>query len=88
MPAADTLYLAKAAIVLIVQLSMPIIIAATVAGLLMALLQALIQVQEQTLSFIVKLITVVALVFATGPSLSARLLRFIETIFEILQRQL
>lgn len=50
-------YTVKAAM-LILLLSMPPIIVATGVGLLVSLLQALTQIQEQTLSFAVKLIAV------------------------------
>ncbi len=45
-------------LLLILLLSMPTIIVASVVGVLFALFQALTQIQEQTLSFAVKLIAV------------------------------
>lgn len=46
------------AMVLVMILSMPPIVAAAVVGILVSLLQALTQLQEQTVSFAVKLIAV------------------------------
>jgi len=46
------------AMVLVMILSMPPILAAAVVGILISLLQALTQLQEQTVSFAVKLIAV------------------------------
>ena len=52
--------------ILVLILSMPPIIVATVVGLGVSLLQALTQVQEQTLGFAVKLIVItIALVFTS-----------------------
>jgi type III secretion protein S len=52
------LALTKEAMILVLVLSMPPIIVASVTGVMVSLLQALTQVQEQTLSFAVKLIGV------------------------------
>ena len=46
------------AMVLVMYLSMPPILAAAIVGILVSLLQALTQLQEQTVSFAVKLIAV------------------------------
>lgn len=71
------------ALTLVLILSMPPIIAATLMGLLVSLLQALTQVQEQTLSFAVKLIVVTAVLLLTMPWVGAELLRFTEYIFDL-----
>jgi type III secretion HrpO family protein len=70
------------ALVLVLILSMPPIIAATLMGLIVSLLQALTQVQEQTLSFAVKLVVVTAVLLLTMPWVGAELLRFAEYIFD------
>ncbi|MFO1450218.1 MAG: type III secretion system export apparatus subunit SctS [Opitutaceae bacterium] len=79
------------ALVLVLILSMPPIIAATLMGLLVSLLQALTQVQEQTLSFAIKLVVVTAVLLLTMPWVGAELLRFTEYIFDtfpqLVQRQ-
>ena len=51
----DILYLGKSTVMMIFYLSMPIIVAATAVGLIIALIQTLIQLQEQTLAFAAKL---------------------------------
>ena len=52
---------------LVLILSMPAILLATIAGLMVSLLQALTQIQEQTLGFAIKLIVVVlTLIFAAN----------------------
>jgi type III secretion HrpO family protein len=70
------------ALMLVLILSMPPILAATIMGVLVSLLQALTQVQEQTLSFAVKLVIVTAVLLLTMPWVGAELLRFTEYIFD------
>lgn len=82
MDQAYILDLTQKALMLVLILSLPPIIAATLIGLLVALLQALTQVQEQTLSFAVKLIVVTAVLLLTMPWVGAELLRFTEYLFD------
>lgn len=70
------------AMLLVLILSLPPIIVATVMGLLVSLLQALTQIQEQTLGFAVKLIMVIMTLLLTAPWIGAELLLFAEYIFE------
>ncbi len=72
------------ALILVLMLSMPPIIAATLMGLLVSLLQALTQVQEQTLSFAVKLVVVTVVLLLTMTWIGAELLRFAENIFDLI----
>ena len=54
-------------LLMVMWLSLPTIVVASVVGVLFSLLQALTQIQEQTLSFAVKLISVgVVLVLSAG----------------------
>jgi len=76
----DVLYLGKTTVLMVFYISMPIIGAATAVGLIVALLQTLIQLQEQTLGFAAKLVTVVAVFFISGAWMSAELLRFQEQV--------
>jgi len=76
--------LTSRALTLVLVLSMPPILAATLMGLLVSLLQALTQVQEQTLSFAVKLIVVSAVLLLTMPWVGAELLRFTNYIFDLI----
>ena len=72
---------AGTAILLVLLLSMPPIIVATVVGVLVSLLQALTQIQEQTLGFAVKLIAVVVTMFAIAPWLGDQLREYTLTLF-------
>jgi type III secretion protein S len=66
---------------LVLILSLPPIITATFTGLLVSLLQALTQIQEQTLSFAVKLIVVVITILLTAYWIGGELMNFTLRIF-------
>lgn len=83
MSEAFLLELTSRALTLVLVLSMPPIIAATVMGLLVSLLQALTQVQEQTLSFAVKLVVVTVVLLLTMSWVGKELLGFATYIFDI-----
>ncbi|MEO0624499.1 MAG: type III secretion system export apparatus subunit SctS [Pseudomonadota bacterium] len=80
MEPATILYYGKSSIMMVFHLSMPIIVAATVVGLVIALLQTLIQLQEQTLGFACKLTAVVAVIMISGGWMTAELMQFQEQI--------
>ena len=81
MDVSEVLDLAAQALLLVLYLSMPPIVAAAGVGTLVALLQALTQVQEQTLSFAIKLLVVVLVIFGTASWLGQELLHFGEEVF-------
>lgn len=70
------------ALILILLLSGPPIIISMVLGLLVAIFQAATQIQEQTLSFTVKLFAVIITLMLLGGWLSAQLIQFANTIFK------
>jgi len=59
--------LTRRALVLTLELSLPVLLVGMVVGFLVSLLQAVTQIQEQTLSFIPKILAVAATVFLTLP---------------------
>lgn len=67
---------AGTAILLVLLLSLPPILVATVVGVLVSLIQALTQIQEQTLAFAVKLIAVIVVMLATAPWLGAQMTQY------------
>lgn len=73
-------------LVLILQLSMPVILVATAVGLVVGLLQALTQIQDQTLPHAVKLIGIGVVILVMGASLSSRLLEYMIEIFNQIAR--
>ena len=66
---------------LVLVISLPPILIASVIGIALSLIQAVTQLQEQTLVFGVKLIAVVGTLFVLGGWLSAEILRFATDIF-------
>lgn len=78
---AEIYQLAYQALLLILILSGPPIIISMIVGLFVAIFQAATQIQEQTLSFTVKLIAVILTLIGLGGWLSAQILQFTNTIF-------
>lgn len=74
------------ALILILVLSGPPIIISTVLGLIVAIFQAATQIQEQTLSFTVKLFAVVFTIIFLGPWLGGMVLQYTNTIFVAISR--
>jgi type III secretion protein S len=70
-------------VIIMLMLSMPPIILATVVGLIVSLLQALTQVQEQTLSFGIKLIMVTLALIVTAHWMGGELLNFTNYILDV-----
>jgi type III secretion protein S len=69
------------ALYLVLMLSLPPIVVASVVGIVFSLIQAITQLQEQTLSFGVKLIAVIATLFVLGGWLCGEILRYAVEIF-------
>ncbi|KKB65211.1 type III secretion protein HrpO [Robbsia andropogonis] len=72
----------KQAMMLTLWLSLPPIAVAAVVGTLFSLFQALTQIQEQTLSFAVKLIAVIATLMLLGGWIGTELYNFTVVLFE------
>ena len=70
------------AMVLVLWLSMPPILVASGIGVLVSLLQALTQIQEQTLSFAIKLIAVAATIAAMTGILGSQIYIFTIKLFD------
>lgn len=82
MTANDALHQMTQAMVLVMLLSMPPIVVASVVGIIISLLQALTQIQEQTLSFAIKLIAVAATIAAMAGLLGSQILLFTMKLFD------
>jgi type III secretion protein S len=76
------LYLTSRALLLVLVLSGPPIIVASVVGVVVSLIQALTQIQEQTLSFALKLLAVVITIFATSSWLGGMIFEYSIAIFD------
>lgn len=75
----------KQALVLVLWLSLPPVVVASVVGLGVSFLQAVTQVQDQTISFGVKLIAVILAIALTSFLLGGELMNFAEQLFASVQ---
>jgi type III secretion protein S len=82
MQESEILYLTSRALVLVLYLSGPPIIVASVVGVVVSLIQALTQIQEQTLGFALKLMAVVITIFATAGWLGSMIFEYAVVIFD------
>ena len=73
---AQALQITREALWLVLVLSAPPILAASVVGLIVAIVQAVTQVQEQTTQYLFKFVAVVVSLFVTGSLLGGTLLAF------------
>ncbi len=80
----DLVSLLSKALYLVLWLSLPPIIVASVVGTLFSLFQALTQIQEQTLSFAIKLIAVMATLALTARWIGGELYNYTMAIFEMI----
>jgi type III secretion protein S len=80
----DLISLLSKALYLVLWLSLPPIIVASVVGTLFSLFQALTQIQEQTLSFAIKLVAVMATIALTARWIGGELYNFTQAIFDMI----
>ena len=78
----EALYQVSESMLLVMKLSMPPIIVASIVGVVVALLQALTQVQEQTLPFGIKLIAVAVTLAAMAGILGSEMMNYTVTLFD------
>ena len=81
MYSAEIYQLSYHSLFMILLLSGPPILISTMLGLLVAIFQAATQIQEQTLSFMVKLFAVILTLLFMGGWLSAQIMQFTSNIF-------
>jgi flagellar biosynthetic protein FliQ len=82
---ADALDIVQAAIWTVLAASGPAVIAAMIVGVTVALLQALTQVQEITLTFVPKILAVMAVVAISAPFIGSQISIFTNMIFSRVQ---
>jgi flagellar biosynthetic protein FliQ len=70
----------REALLLVLLVSAPPLVASLAVGLVVGVLQAATQIQDQTLVFVPKLVTVVLVLVALGPVLGAQILRFTQAL--------
>jgi len=74
--------LIKQAMLLVLMLSLPPIFVASIVGILFSLFQAVTQLQEQTLSFGIKLIAVSLTLFLATGWMTGQIIQLAQTIFD------
>jgi flagellar biosynthesis protein FliQ len=82
---ADALDIVQAAIWTVLAASGPAVVSAMVVGLVVALIQALTQVQEITLTFVPKILAVMAAVAFSAPFIGSQISIFTTMIFSRVQ---
>lgn len=82
----DIFQLSYQALMLILILSGPPIIISMILGLLVAIFQAATQIQEQTLSFTVKLFAVIFTIMMLGGWLGGQIMQYTNTIINNIPR--
>ncbi|MDB4982011.1 MAG: type secretion protein HrpO [Myxococcales bacterium] len=73
------LHAAREALLLVLLLSAPPLLASMAVGFVVGVVQAATQIQDQTLAFVPKLVVVLVVLAAMGPLLGAQLARFTDS---------
>ncbi len=81
MDATDAVNLGREAVMLTLLLALPVLLVGFLVAAVTSLLQALTQVQEQTLSFIPKIVAMLLTGAIFGPWMLARLVEFSQKMF-------
>lgn len=84
MTIAQVLDVLRDAFLVMLKISSPILIIALVIGLLISIFQATTQIQEQTLSFVPKLLAIAITLLVLGNFMINTLIGFTEKIFQII----
>lgn len=77
----DALELVRAAIWTVIIGSGPAVAAAMVVGILIALVQALTQIQENTLTFVPKIVAILVVTLVTGSFVGSQIFAFTELVY-------
>ena len=85
---AEVLDLARRASIITLQLTMPILIVTLVIGVIVSLFQAVTQIQEQTLTFVPKILVFVLAIVVLGPWMLQSMVMFTSGLFNGLPRML
>ena len=77
----DSLDLARRAITLVLVTGTPVLATALIVGLIVSLVQAVTQVQDQTLTFVPKIVAVLVALVIVGPWMMEKLVEFGREMF-------
>ena len=78
--------IAQQALILVIYLSLMPLIASLVVGLLISFFQALTQIQEQTLTFVPKIIITITVIVISAPFMVSQLVQFSKEIFALMAK--
>ncbi len=78
---ADALEILQRAILTVLVVSGPIVAAAMTVGIIVALFQALTQVQEMTLTFVPKIVAMLAALGLAAPFIGAKIFSFTQELY-------
>ena len=78
--------IARAALMLMLTIAGPMLIAALIVGVAIGLLQALTQVQEMTLTFVPKIVVILIVMATTGSFTGAQIFAFTERVYGRIER--
>ena len=81
MDAGEAVDLARQAMMLTLMLAAPVLLTGLIVALVVSILQAATQVQEQTLSFVPKIVAMLLAAAITGPWVLAKLVEFGHEMF-------
>jgi len=85
---AEVLDLARRAILIALELTMPILVITLVIGVVVSLFQAVTQIQEQTLTFVPKILAFVVSIILLGPWMLQTIVGFTSGLFAGLPRMI
>ncbi|MGB0935369.1 MAG: flagellar biosynthesis protein FliQ [Alphaproteobacteria bacterium] len=86
MDPAAVIDVARDGIIVMLKVATPIMLSSLVVGLVISLLQALTQIQEMTLTFVPKIVTIFAVIIIILPFISQTLGNFGQEVFSYIQR--
>lgn len=84
MDEAKIVQLASELLWLVFMLSLPVVVVASVVGVLVSLVQALTQVQDQTVAFLIKMIAACVTLAVSYHWMGVALLRYAESSFDLI----
>ena len=84
MDTAEAVNLCRQAVLLMLVIAAPVLVVGLVVALIVSVMQALTQVQEQTLSFIPKIVAMLISVVIFGPWMCERLVEYSRNMFTAL----
>jgi len=80
------IYIAKEAVYTVLIIAGPLLAGSIFVGLIVSIFQATTQIQEQTLTFVPKLIVILAIIVITGPWMLNVLMDFTINLFEAIPK--